>query len=125
MPQVRVRRVLEQIESDMGPAMHNALRSVAPNAQIDARVLVRAIRNELEGRAPSWVEVRENHVQDWSPAIPETLPEAVHAEQFLPARARCPLSGRGRARCSAGRGRGRCLRLRSSGTSRRVNGNLN
>ena len=76
MPQVRVRRVLEQIESDMGPAMHNALRSVAPNAQIDARMLVRAFRNELEGRAPSWVEVRDNYVQNWSPPIPAAPPDA-------------------------------------------------
>jgi hypothetical protein len=68
--------VLEKLESDMGPAMHNALRSVAPDADIDVRMLVRAFRREIEERVTSWVEIEPRYVQDWTYAGSDHAPRA-------------------------------------------------
>lgn len=63
MARVKLRKVLSRVDAEARFAMHDALRLLAPDADINADRLTREFLRRLEARASTYVRVNDSDVQ--------------------------------------------------------------
>ncbi len=63
MAQVYLTKVLERMGPEVRVAMDAAVRTVAPDANIDARALVEEFIHSLASQRPHWVIVPDSYVR--------------------------------------------------------------
>jgi len=63
MARIKFFRVVEHFEDDITPALEDAVRDAAPNANIDRRTLFQAFSRAIDNRFALWSRVPDKYVE--------------------------------------------------------------